>query len=208
VATFDTARSSGHPLGITIYPDRVNLSMMNMFWEPLDFEVPAGGTWQTAIDHIRPESRRQCRSRRGDAAGPWSMLGTGREHRRPRESGIGDDDLIPSTLDRAGAAPLLAGSVAHRYRYRRRCGSADPVAGNGAALCVERDRHQPVGRCRACRSVRHVLVLLGAGLVTGAGQIVLRQLSSGNGIDTTAAIWFHAGRDARPAYVGLAQCFR
>jgi len=41
---------------------------------------------------------------------------------------------------------------------------------------------------------RHILVLLGAGLVTGAGQIVLRQLSSGNGIDTTAAIWFHAGR--------------
>jgi H+/Cl- antiporter ClcA len=41
---------------------------------------------------------------------------------------------------------------------------------------------------------RHVLVLLGAGLVTGAGQIILRQLSSGNGIDTTAAIWFHAGR--------------
>jgi H+/Cl- antiporter ClcA len=41
---------------------------------------------------------------------------------------------------------------------------------------------------------RRVGVLLGAGLVTGLGQIVLRQLSSGNGIDTTAAIWFHAGR--------------
>jgi chloride channel protein, CIC family len=41
---------------------------------------------------------------------------------------------------------------------------------------------------------RHILVLLGAGLVTGAGQIVLRHLSSGNGIDTTTAIWFHAGR--------------
>ena len=41
---------------------------------------------------------------------------------------------------------------------------------------------------------RHVLVLLGAGLVTGAGQIILKKLSSGNGIDTTAAIWFHAGR--------------
>jgi H+/Cl- antiporter ClcA len=41
---------------------------------------------------------------------------------------------------------------------------------------------------------RHTLVLLGAGLVTGAGQMVLRKLSSGNGIDTTAAIWFHAGR--------------
>ena len=35
---------------------------------------------------------------------------------------------------------------------------------------------------------KHILVLLGAGLVTGAGQIILRQLSSGNRIDTTAAI--------------------
>jgi H+/Cl- antiporter ClcA len=41
---------------------------------------------------------------------------------------------------------------------------------------------------------RHILVLLGAGLVTGAGQLILGSLSSGNGIDTTAAIWFHAGR--------------
>jgi H+/Cl- antiporter ClcA len=38
------------------------------------------------------------------------------------------------------------------------------------------------------------LVLLGAGFVTAAGQLILRKLSSGNGIDTTAAIWFHAGR--------------
>jgi H+/Cl- antiporter ClcA len=43
-------------------------------------------------------------------------------------------------------------------------------------------------------AARHVLVLLGAGLITGAGQFVLKQLSSGNGIDTTAAIWFQAGR--------------
>jgi H+/Cl- antiporter ClcA len=41
---------------------------------------------------------------------------------------------------------------------------------------------------------RHVLVLLGAGVLTGVGQIALKRLSSGNGIDTTAAIWFHAGR--------------
>ena len=40
----------------------------------------------------------------------------------------------------------------------------------------------------------HVLALLAAGAVTGVGQIVLGRLSSGNGIDTTAAIWFHAGR--------------
>jgi chloride channel protein, CIC family len=41
---------------------------------------------------------------------------------------------------------------------------------------------------------RHVVVLLCAGLLTGVGQFVLKQLSSGNGIDTTAAIWFYAGR--------------
>jgi CIC family chloride channel protein len=41
---------------------------------------------------------------------------------------------------------------------------------------------------------RHVVVLLGAGVVTGFGQLILRRLSSGNGIDTTAAIWFQAGR--------------
>ena len=41
---------------------------------------------------------------------------------------------------------------------------------------------------------RHVLVLLGAGVVTVAGQLLLGRLTSGNGIDTTAAIAFHAGR--------------
>jgi H+/Cl- antiporter ClcA len=39
-----------------------------------------------------------------------------------------------------------------------------------------------------------VLILGIAGLVTAAGQVLLRRLSSANGIDTTAAIWFHAGR--------------
>src|SRR5512142_2826558 len=43
-------------------------------------------------------------------------------------------------------------------------------------------------------ALRHVLVLLAAGLATGAGQVLLRRLASGNGIDTTEAIWFHAGR--------------
>ena len=47
---------------------------------------------------------------------------------------------------------------------------------------------------QAAGAWRHVLVLLTAGLVTGAGQMVLGRLSSGNGIDTTAAIWFYAGR--------------
>src|SRR5579883_460257 len=52
---------------------------------------------------------------------------------------------------------------------------------------------------------RHLLILLGAGLLTGLGQIILRQLSSGNGIDTTAAIWFYAGR--MPALRTLGSAF-
>jgi H+/Cl- antiporter ClcA len=40
----------------------------------------------------------------------------------------------------------------------------------------------------------HITVLSGAGLLTGAGQLLLTRLSSANGIDITAAIWFHAGR--------------
>jgi H+/Cl- antiporter ClcA len=41
---------------------------------------------------------------------------------------------------------------------------------------------------------RHVWVLLGAGVLTGIGQIVLGRLTSGNSIDITEAISRHAGR--------------
>jgi H+/Cl- antiporter ClcA len=41
---------------------------------------------------------------------------------------------------------------------------------------------------------RHLIVLTTAGVLTGAGQLALTRLSSGNAIDITAAIWFHAGR--------------
>jgi H+/Cl- antiporter ClcA len=40
----------------------------------------------------------------------------------------------------------------------------------------------------------HLVALVGAGLLTGGGQLLLTRLSSANGIDITAAIWFHAGR--------------
>jgi chloride channel protein, CIC family len=57
---------------------------------------------------------------------------------------------------------------------------------------------------RHATATRHAVVLLSAGLITGAGQLILRQLSSGNGIDTTAAIWFHAGRMPRLRTLGSA----
>jgi len=41
---------------------------------------------------------------------------------------------------------------------------------------------------------RHFIVLVGAGVLTGVGQLLLAGLSSGNGIDINAAIWFSAGR--------------
>jgi H+/Cl- antiporter ClcA len=103
-------------------------------------------------------------------------------------------DAIPSTLARSGAARfwlavLLTGigtgvgaavltrllEVVQHFMWN----------GAGANLLDAAEHASPW---------RHILVLLGAGLVTGAGQIVLKHLSSGNGIDTTAAIWFHAGR--------------
>jgi|SRR5581483_7592409 len=40
----------------------------------------------------------------------------------------------------------------------------------------------------------HVAALIAAGVITGIGQFLLKRLSSGNGIDTTAAIWFYGGR--------------
>jgi chloride channel protein, CIC family len=47
---------------------------------------------------------------------------------------------------------------------------------------------------RRASALRHVALLLAAGLLTGAGQWFLTRLASGNGIDITAAIWFQSGR--------------
>ena len=98
-----------------------------------------------------------------------------------------------------------------RYSIRRRHGfgsrsiGTGAVAGVGAAALtrlletVQRFVWGGTGRDLLTAAVHatpanHVLALLAAGAVTGVGQILLRRLSSGNGIDTTAAIWFHAGR--------------
>jgi CIC family chloride channel protein len=47
---------------------------------------------------------------------------------------------------------------------------------------------------RSASALRHVLVLVGAGLLTGCGQVLLVRLPSGNSIDITEAIAFDAGR--------------
>ena len=103
-------------------------------------------------------------------------------------------DAIPSTLARPGAAPfwfavLLTGvgtGVAAAALTRLLELVQRMVWGGSGTNLLE--------AAQQANAWRHVLVLLGAGLVTGAGQILLRHLSSANGIDTTAAIWFYAGR--------------
>jgi chloride channel protein, CIC family len=103
-------------------------------------------------------------------------------------------DAIPSTLERPGAARFWlavlltgVGTGIGAVALTRLLEVVQHLAWSGSGTNIlDAAEHAGVWR--------HILVLLGAGLITGAGQILLRQLSSGNGIDTTAAIWFHAGR--------------
>jgi H+/Cl- antiporter ClcA len=103
-------------------------------------------------------------------------------------------DAIPATLARPGAAPfwfaLLLTGIGTGMAAAALTKLLEVVQrlvwnGSGANLLEAAER---------AGAWRHLLALLGAGVVTGLGQILLRQLSSANGIDTTAAIWFHAGR--------------
>ena len=103
-------------------------------------------------------------------------------------------DAIPSTLQHPAAARFWLALI-----------GTGAVAGIGAAALtrlletVQRFVWGGTGRDLLAAAgqttlANHVLALLAAGAITGVGQIVLRRLSSGNGIDTTAAIWFYAGR--------------
>ena len=105
-----------------------------------------------------------------------------------------NDDVIPSTLARPGAAPFWLAVLL--------TGIGTGVAAAALTRLLEVVQHAMwngpgtdlLDAAEHAGAWRHILVLLGAGALTGAGQLILRNLSSGNGIDTTAAIWFHAGR--------------
>ena len=112
----------------------------------------------------------------------------------PQTTSTPSGDAIPSTLERPGAARFWlavvltgVGTGIAAAALTRLLEVVQHIAWNGSPTSIlDAAEHAGVWR--------HILVLLAAGLVTGAGQLILRQLSSGNGIDTTAAIWFHAGR--------------
>jgi H+/Cl- antiporter ClcA len=103
-------------------------------------------------------------------------------------------DMIPATLQQAGArsfwlAVLLTGVATGlgAAALTRLLEFVQHLAWSGSGRNILEAAAQAT-------ATRRVLVLLGAGVVTGLGQLLLKQLSSGNGIDTTAAIWFYAGR--------------
>jgi H+/Cl- antiporter ClcA len=103
-------------------------------------------------------------------------------------------DMIPSTLAHSGAARFWLAVLL--------TGIGTGIAAAALTRLLEMVQHlmwsgpgaNLLDATEHASAWRHVFVLLGAGLVTGAGQIILKRLSSGNGIDTTAAIWFHGGR--------------
>jgi chloride channel protein, CIC family len=102
--------------------------------------------------------------------------------------------MIPTTLARPGAASFWLAVIL--------TGIGAGVAAAVLTELLELVQHTIWGgtgldllsAAERASAWRHLLVLLGAGLVTGAGQIILRRLTSSNGIEITAAIWFHAGR--------------
>ncbi len=103
-------------------------------------------------------------------------------------------NAIPSTLQQTSALRFwmavtstgaLAGISAGLLTLVLELVQRSLWGGNGTNILAAA-QHTIASRC--------FLILLAAGAVTGLGQVLLRQLSSGNGIDTTAAIWFHAGR--------------
>jgi H+/Cl- antiporter ClcA len=103
-------------------------------------------------------------------------------------------DAIPATLDQPSALRfwlsvlgigLLTGLSAGLLTKLLEWVQGSLWGGNGTDI---------LDMARRVTSARLFLILLAAGILTGIAQVVLRRLSSGNDIDTTAAIWFHAGR--------------
>ena len=103
-------------------------------------------------------------------------------------------DAIPSTLARPDAGPFWLAVVLTGVGTGVAAAALTRLLEMVQRLMWKGSGTDLLDAARQAGAWRHILVLLGAGVLTGAGQIVLGRLSSANGIDTTAAIWFHAGR--------------
>ncbi|VTZ50773.1 Voltage gated chloride channel family protein [Methylocella tundrae] len=111
----------------------------------------------------------------------------------PEHSPAGTDGRIPATLRHPGAATFWTAVI---------------LTGIGAGLsaaalitllsAVQHLAWPPnldlLDAATRTDPWRRVMILLGAGLLTGVGQMVLVKLTGGNGIEITTALWFSAGR--------------
>jgi chloride channel protein, CIC family len=112
----------------------------------------------------------------------------------PSSTAVQNDNLIPSTLRHPDAVRFWlavlftgVGTGIGAAALTRLLEVVQHLAWGGSATNIlEAAQH--------ASPMRHIVVLLAAAVLTGAGQLLLKHVSSGNGIDTTAAIWFHAGR--------------
>ncbi len=100
---------------------------------------------------------------------------------------------IPATLTQAGALPFWAAIIFTGV------GTGCAAAALTLFLAIVQHLAWPgqasiIDAAAQAGAGRHILVLLGAGVLTGIGQVLLGRLSSGNGIDISSAIWFSAGR--------------
>ena len=123
--------------------------------------------------------RGQCASRRPPPRTRPQRRRRGESPRRfaiPARSASGSRSRSPAFAPVLGRPLTLLFQAAQELAW----GVSDPAALFEAA--------------RQATPLRHVALLLAAGLVTGLGQWLLRRLTAGNGIEITAAIWFEAGR--------------
>jgi len=126
----------------------------------------------------------------GERASP-SEAGIDRLHPHPGVASA--RDAIPTTLTQPGAGPFWVaviltgvGAGCAAAALTLFLGLVQHLAWPGPASIID--------AAAQATAWRHILILGGAGLVTGAGQLLLVRLASGNGIDISSAIWFSAGR--------------
>lgn len=106
----------------------------------------------------------------------------------------GNSEAIPTTLSSPGALRFWLAVIL--------IGIATGIAAAALTRLLELVQHVAwrgsgtniLDAAHGASASRHIAVLLAAAVLVGVGQLVLKRLSSGNGIDTTAAIWFYAGR--------------
>ena len=102
-------------------------------------------------------------------------------------------ERIPTTVTQPGAIKFWAAVVA--------IGFGAGASGAALMLLLRVVQHWAwpgpgtlLESASAASPGRHLAILLAAGVLTGAGQMILVRLASGNSIDIAEAIWFSAGR--------------